>query len=93
MTAIAPRRSYQRHRTAHKTRLRPNGYGTWIRASMVDWSAAGVSLTGPVEDVPLGPAILAVSPVDGTDDIHLSCLVVWQKEDKVGLKLLGPVNH
>ena len=60
---------------------------------MIDWSAAGASLSGSVENVPLGPAILAVSPVDGTQDIHLSCEVVWRKADQVGLRLLGPVGH
>ena len=60
---------------------------------MIDWSAAGASLSGPVDDVPLGPAVLAVSAVDGTNDIHLSCEIIWRKDDKVGLKLLGPVCH
>jgi hypothetical protein len=59
---------------------------------MVDWSAAGVSLSGPVKEVPLGPATLAVSPVDGASDIHLSCEIIWRKQDKVGLRLLGPAN-
>ncbi len=93
MTATAIRRTYERHRTARETRLRPHGYRTWIRASMIDWSAAGASLSGPVDDIPLGPAVLAISPVDGTNDIQLSCEVIWQKEDKIGLKLLGPVSH
>lgn len=93
MTALSPRRSYRRHSSARETRLRPKGFRTWIEASMIDWSAAGASLSGPVETVPLGPAVLAVSPVDGASEIHLSCEIIWRKEDKVGLKLLGPVSH
>ncbi len=60
---------------------------------MIDWSAAGASLSGPVETVPLGLAVLAVSPMDGTSEIHLSCEVIWREKGKVGLKLLGPVSH
>ncbi|MEZ6002163.1 MAG: hypothetical protein R3C98_15505 [Hyphomonas sp.] len=60
---------------------------------MVDWSAAGASLAGPVENIPLGPAVLAISPVDGTSEIHLSCKIIWREAGKVGLKLLGPVSH
>ncbi len=60
---------------------------------MVDWSAAGASLSGPVDKVPLGAAMLSVSPVDGTADIHLSCEVIWRQEGKIGLRLIGPVPH
>lgn len=88
-----PRRSYRRHSTARDTRLRPIGYSTWIEASMINWSAAGASLCTLVENVPLGPAILAVSALDGQNDIRLSCEVIWHEEDRVGLKLLGPVGH
>ncbi|WP_084331902.1 PilZ domain-containing protein [Hyphomonas adhaerens] len=93
MTATVFRRSFQRHHTARETRLRPKGYRTWIRTSMIDWSAAGASLSDPGYEIPLGLAVLAISPVDGTSDIQLSCEVIWQKEDKIGLKLLGPVSH
>jgi len=93
MIELVPRRSYRRHSSSRETRLRPIGCSTWIEASMIDWSAAGASLSTPVEDVPLGPAILAVSAMDGESDIRLSCEVIWHKQDKVGLKLLGPVSH
>ncbi|WP_321489354.1 PilZ domain-containing protein [uncultured Hyphomonas sp.] len=93
MTVHVPRRNYRRHSSARDTRLRPKGYRTWIEASMIDWSAAGASLSGPVETVPLGLAVLAVSPMDGTSEIHLSCEVIWREKGKVGLKLLGPVSH
>lgn len=87
------RRTYQKHHTVRTTRLKANGQSTWIRTSMVDWSAAGASLSGPVDKVPLGAAMLSVSPVDGTADIHLSCEVIWRQEGKIGLRLIGPVPH
>nr|WP_321362391.1 PilZ domain-containing protein [uncultured Hyphomonas sp.] len=93
MTTTDFRRSFRRHQTARETRLRPKGYRTWIQTSMLDWSAAGASLSDPGYEIPLGEAVLAISPVDGTSDIQLSCEVIWKKEDKIGLKLLGPVNH
>ena len=86
MTTFDPRRSYCRHSTSRRTRLRPNGYRTWIHAAMIDWSAAGASLSCPNHEVPLGPAILAVSPMDGTNDIKLACEVVWRRSDQLGLK-------
>ncbi|WP_081812967.1 PilZ domain-containing protein [Hyphomonas sp. GM-8P] len=86
MTALDPRRGYRRHRTIRSTRLRPNGYRTWIHAAMIDWSAAGASLSCPDNEVPLGPAILAVSPLGGTNDIQLACEVVWRRSGQLGLK-------
>ena len=87
------RRSYRRHETIRPTRLKPWGQDRWIQLSMIDWSAAGASLSGPTETVPLGPAILEISARHGDDDIRLACDVIWREKDKVGLRLRGPVGH
>lgn len=93
MRECASRRTYHRHTTARKSRLKPCGHTDWIPLSMVDWSAAGASLSGATEDIPLGPAILQVSGGRGRGEISLSCKVVWRARGKVGLRLLGPVCH
>ena len=87
------RRSYSRHTTARLTRLKPWGQKRWIQFSMIDWSAAGASLEGPADDVPLGPAIIEICSRGGRDDIHVACDVVWCGEGKVGLRLRGPIAH
>ena len=87
------RRSYSRHASARPTRLKPWGQTRWIRLSMTDWSAAGVSLAGPTDKVPLGPATLEVPDRQGKDDIRLACEVVWRTDGKLGLRLRGPVHH
>ena len=60
---------------------------------MIDWSAAGVSLSGPACDMPLGPATLAIPSSHGEDEIHLSCEIIWSNDGKIGLKLLGPASQ
>ena len=88
------RRSYRRHETVRPARLKPLGQNRWIRLSMIDWSAAGASLRGPAQTIPLGPAILEISARQhGDNDICLTCDVVWRDKDKVGLRLRGPVRH
>lgn len=86
-------RKFRRHATLRATRLKPSGQEGWIPLSMVNWSAAGASLSGPTENIPLGPAEVLIKAGRNQDEIRLNCDVVWRIEGKVGVRLVRPADR
>ena len=93
MPAEDQNRKFRRHATFRATRLKPSGQEGWIPLSMVNWSAAGASLSGDTDKIPLGPAEVLIRSGRNQDEIRLSCDVVWRVEGKVGLRLIGPADR
>lgn len=88
-----PSRKFSRHATFRATRLKPEGHDRWIPLSMINWSAAGASLLGDTNEIPLGPAEVLIRSGRNKDEIRLSCDVVWRIEGKVGVRLVGPADR
>ena len=93
MPAEDSNRKFSRHATFRATRLKPEGQEKWIPLAMINWSAAGASLSGATDDIPLGPAEVLIRTGPNQDEIRLSCDVVWRIEGKVGVRLVGPADR
>jgi hypothetical protein len=56
---------------------------------MVDWSAAGAGLSGQLDQVRPGPAVVEITSVSDETEIRLACDIVWRADGKLGLKFRG----
>jgi hypothetical protein len=83
------RRQFRRHDTKRAIRLKQKGQSAWISLHMVDWSAAGAGLSGPLDQVQPGPALVEIESISDESEIRLACDIVWREDGKLGLKFLG----
>jgi PilZ domain len=83
------RHQFRRHDTKRAIRLKQKGQSAWISLHMVDWSAAGAGLSGPLDQVQPGPALVEIESFSDESEIRLACDIVWREDGKLGLKFLG----
>jgi hypothetical protein len=89
MCEQATRRHFRRHDTKRAIRLKQKDHGTWLPLHMVDWSAGGAGLSGQMDQVRPGPAVVVIESLNNDSDIRLACDVVWRQDGKLGLKFCG----